>query len=258
MITTRQILFNRVELKYLVDRTTRTALAKDVSAFIPPDAHTEGDKGYLVRSIYFDTVDFMAYHQKVAGMPVRHKLRVRIYGEDLGKVAFVRLEVKSKYLSITHKITVDFPKAEYAEIERAIARRTMPPTELLDREGISKEFFRLMKQYNMEPKIMVQYRRRALERTAASRLRINFDDECMASRNLDLFGPLRSARSVLKYNSTIFEIKADGSIPFWLHQLISKYELQNQAVSKFCHAIRSEARFSSIGRATETSEALLV
>ncbi len=258
MTTNRQILFNRVELKYLIDRTTRTALAKDITALMPADAHTDGDKGYLVRSIYFDTVDFMAYHQKLAGLPDRHKLRVRIYGEDLSKVAFVRLEVKSKYLNTTHKITVDFPKAAYTEIERALMRRIMPPAELFDRDGISKEFFRLQKQYNMEPKILVQYRRRAFERTAGSRLRINFDDECMGSRNLDLFGPLRGAKALLKYNSTIFEIKADGSIPFWLHQLISKYELQNEAVSKFCYAVRSEARFSAVGRAAEPREALPV
>jgi len=193
----------------------------------------------------------MAYHQKLAGLAQRHKLRVRLYGENLDQIPFIRLEVKSQLLNVTHKITVDFPREEYCEIERALRSRTIPPAHLLDREGISKEFFRLQKQYNMEPKILVQYRRQAFERKMIDRLRINFDDECIGSRNLDLFAPMNGARPFLGYNSTIFEIKADGSIPYWLHQLISKYELQNQAVSKFCSAVRSEARFSSVSRAND-------
>jgi hypothetical protein len=31
--------------------------------------------------------------------------------------------------------------------------------------------------------------------------------------------------------------------------LISKYDLQNEAVSKYCHAVRSEARLSALARA---------
>ncbi|MFQ6112841.1 MAG: polyphosphate polymerase domain-containing protein [bacterium] len=244
-------MLRRMEIKYLIDRSTRSALEKDLSALMRPDAHSNQEGGYLVRSLYFDTTDFMAYHDKLAGSAVRHKLRVRAYGEDPSQSPVIRLEVKSRYLSFIHKITVDIPKEAYREIEPAIRHRALPPKHYLENESVSKEFFRIQRQYNMEPKIIIQYRRQAFERKEMSRVRVNFDDELLATRDLDLLGPLRGARRLLKYGSVIFEIKVDGGMPFWLHTLISKYNLWNQAVSKYCHAVRSEARFSCVARSEE-------
>lgn len=246
--SSRMVLFRRLEIKYLVDRTTRTALTKDLVAFMGSDKFSTNEDGYQVRSLYFDTPDCMAYSDKLAGLATRHKLRVRSYGEEPKKSPFFRLEVKSRYLSFINKITVDIPTENYPEIEPAIFRRILPPPYLMNDEEVSKEFFRLQRLYNMEPKIMVQYRRQAFERTEMNRIRVNFDDELQASRNLDLFGPLRGARSLLKYGNAIFEIKVDRTMPFWMHKLISKYNLQNQAFSKFCYSIRSEARFSTLAR----------
>jgi hypothetical protein len=117
--------------------------------------------------------------------------------------------------------------------------------------NVSKEFFRLQRQYNMSPKILIHYRRQAFERNEGSRVRANFDDELLATPNLDLLGPLKGARRLLQYGRAIFEIKVDEHLPYWLHQLISKYNLQSQAISKYCYAVRSEARMSASGRPEE-------
>ncbi len=247
----RMLLFRRLELKYMIDRTTRTALTRDLRAFMRPDVHTSREGAYLVRSLYYDTKAYKAYHDKMAGAAERHKLRVRAYGEDPRDSEFIRLEVKSRYISFIHKITVDVPIARYADIEPALFQRGLPPRWLLDDAGVSKEFFRLQRQLNMEPMILVQYRREAYERMEVNRVRVNFDDDLLASRHLDLLGPFQGARRLLKYGRCIFEIKVDGAMPFWLHTLISKYNLQNEAISKFCHSIRSQARFSPVARPAE-------
>jgi hypothetical protein len=98
----------------------------------------------------------------------------------------------------------------------------------------------------MEPKVLLQYRRQAFERTDLARARVNFDDELVATRRLELLGSMNGARGLLQYAHSIFEIKVDGVMPFWMHKLIQKYDLTDRAISKFCHAIRSEARMSSI------------
>lgn len=249
----RTILFRRREIKYLIDRTTRTALTEDLRAFMRPDRHSVNEAGYIVRSLYFDTPDYMAYHEKLAGSAVRHKLRVRAYGEDPGQAAFIRLEVKSRFLSYIHKITVDVPVEKYQEIEPAVLGKTLPPEWIMKNDAVSKEFFRIQRQYNMVPKVMVQYRRQAFERVELNRTRANFDDQIVASRHLGLLEPLRNPRQILKYGNCVFEIKLDGPMPFWMHQLIGKYNLQDQAFSKFTNAIRSEARFSSFARVAELS-----
>lgn len=242
------ILFQRMEIKYLIDRTIRTKLARDLSALMRPDSYTCKEGSYVVRSLYYDTPDFRAYHDKVAGAAERHKLRVRVYGRDPRQSPIIRFEVKSRYVSFIHKITLDFPLEEYEEIEPVIFGRAMPPDKVLQDQYLSKEFFRIQRQYNMEPKILVQYRREAYERMEINRVRVNFDDELVASRNLELLAPLKAARSLLKYGNSIFEIKVDGGLPFWMHNLISKYNLQNRAFSKYCQSVRSEARFTAEAR----------
>jgi SPX domain protein involved in polyphosphate accumulation len=251
MTTNRMLLFNRLEVKYWVDRTTRTALTRDLLAFMRPDPHAGEKGGYLVRSLYFDTPDCMSYSEKLAGMAVRHKLRTRAYGENPSETPIVRYEVKSRYLSYIYKTTVDIPRADYEEVDAALQRRLLPPARVMDDAHISKEFFRLQRQYNMVPKVLIQYRRDAFERVEQNRVRVNFDDELYATSHLDLLGPLKGGRRLQKYGHAIFEIKVDNVMPFWLHQLISKYNLQSEAISKYCFGMRSEAKMSATGRPEE-------
>jgi hypothetical protein len=103
----------------------------------------------------------------------------------------------------------------------------------------------------MVPQILVQYRRRAYEKNEINRVRLSFDDNLVGSKHLNLLGQLRGARPLLKYGNAIFEIKVDGSVPYWLHMLIAKYDLQNEAISKFCYAIRGQARLSTLSRPDE-------
>jgi len=243
--------FRRLEMKYLVDRTRRTALTRVLAALMQPDRHASPDGFYTVRSLYFDTPDYMAYHQKLAGMAVRHKLRVRAYGVDVSQVPLVRMEVKSRYLNSIYKIAKDVPRDVYLEVERCLLRRTFPPLEYLEEGILPREFFRLQRQYNMEPKVIVEYRRQAFERVELTRTRVNFDDDLRASRGLTLFGPLRSARPILRPGHAILEIKVDGWLPDWVHRLIANYDLQDQALSKYCYAVRSEALLSVTERPEE-------
>ena len=238
----------RWEVKYVVDRPTRTALERDMRALMRPDAFAGNDGSYTVRSLYFDSPDYMAFHSKISGDAVRHKLRARIYTDDPSQATWVRLEVKSRILATIHKVACDVSRAEYEEIWQALQERTLPRQEILDGHPGVTEFFRLQKQYNMEPKVIVQYRRTAWERRDVSRVRTNFDDDLVASRDADLLGDLGTARGLLRYGHSVFEIKVDGVMPYWLHMLTDKYALQNQAFSKFCYAIASEARTSAITR----------
>jgi SPX domain protein involved in polyphosphate accumulation len=237
----------RLELKYLVDRTTRTALELDLRRLMRPDCHAGQDGAYRVRSLYLDTPDFLCYRQKLAGMGARHKLRLRAYGDDPSASELVRLEVKSRKASFIHKTVLDVPREDYPSLYESIVRKTMPEGWLESAET-PKEFFRLQRQYNMEPKVLLQYRRTAFERREISRCRANLDDEIVCTRNLDLLGPMAGARRVLQYGHAVFEIKVDDFMPFWMHALIVKYDLQAQAFSKYCYAVRSECRLSGIAR----------
>jgi hypothetical protein len=245
MSTNGQLFGRRWEVKYLVDRSTRTKLDRDLCGFMDPDIFSNRDGAYTVRSLYFDTPDYLAFHSKVYGAAVRHKLRTRIYTSDPSTVKMVRLEVKSRYLGTVHKIATDVSREEYEEIWAALKTHTLPSRAVLERDHGVREFFRLQKQYNMEPKVVVQYRRRAFARHVVNRVRVNFDDELVACRNLDLLGDMSNARRLMRYGNSVFEVKVDGTMPFWLHMLIDKYGLHNRTFSKFCYSVFSEARTSA-------------
>jgi hypothetical protein len=240
----------RLEAKYRVDRSRRTALRRDLRAFMRPDVHSGPGGSYLVRSLYFDTPGYQAYHEKLAGVATRHKLRARVYG-DPARAAGVRFEVKSRHQGFIHKLAFDVPRSRYPEILDALRGRRTLPGDLLATSRAAREFFRIHRLQAMEPKVMVEYRREALERSELGRTRVNFDFELRASRDLDLFGSQCGARAVLGCGRSILEIKVDGRLPWWLHLLISKYDLQAEAISKYCFAVRSEARLSALSRADE-------
>ena len=244
MKSSRTIIFQRIELKYYVSRSIRTALEKDLQAFIQPDAYTAKTGGYHIRSIYYDTPDMMTYHEKLSGNAKRHKLRVRVYGEDPTTTPFVRLEVKSRVNSTIHKTTVDVPNEDYPAVEDALHNHRALPEKFMHNKDVSQEFMRLKKQYNMIPQVLVQYQRKAYEKKGANRVRLTFDYALAGSRNLDLLGPLKGGREILRYGTSIFEIKVDGIMPFWLHKLICKYDLQNQAISKYCNCLRAFGHLS--------------
>lgn len=240
-----RILLRRQEFKYVVDRSTRTALRRDLLAIMRPDEYGESNGMYMVRSLYFDTPNFRAFHEKGDGAAIRHKLRVRAYGADPSQASLVRLEVKSRYLKFIHKTVIDVPRENYPEIEQSFQRRTLPPDWLVNAPGASPEFFRIQKQWGQEPKILIQYRREAFERREIGRIRVNFDDELVATSHLELLAPLQAPRRVMRYGHAVFEIKVDGVVPGWLHMLIRKYNLQNQAFSKYCYGLRSVGRIST-------------
>jgi hypothetical protein len=245
------VMLDRLEVKYLVDRTRRTALERDIRALMRLDANSQGRGGYTVRSLYLDTPDYMAYHEKVAGNVVRHKLRLRVYGDDPERESpFVRLEIKSRIVGFSHKTTAVIALADYPEIERAVRRRTLPPERFMADPGV-REFFRLQRQFNLEPKVIVQYRRQAFERPELRRVRVSFDDQLVASRRLDLLGPLRGRQRILPYGTAVVEVKADGVLTRPLHMLIGKYNLGHEAVSKYCYAVRATARLTARARVDE-------
>ena len=80
----------RQEKKYLMTLLDGQRLCARLSGFLLEDAHS-GAQGYAVRSLYFDTLDDGDYRDKLDGLELRRKLRLRIYDPAAG---FAMLEMK--------------------------------------------------------------------------------------------------------------------------------------------------------------------
>ena len=81
-----QLRFQRHELKYYLPEQMCSELSRLIGPYVKPDPYLERDeaKSYMVRSLYLDTGDLRFYREKLDGLLVRKKFRVRGYNDERG------------------------------------------------------------------------------------------------------------------------------------------------------------------------------
>lgn len=86
------MIVNRRELKYAISEFDYYKINDLLKQILTPDSNN-GNYGYRIRSLYFDSVDNCDYYAKIHGEEVRKKIRLRIYDTSC---QWVKLEIKRK------------------------------------------------------------------------------------------------------------------------------------------------------------------
>lgn len=214
----------RREIKYLLSETTAGALRNTLGAFMPLDP-MGGATGYDVRSLYFDTVCDKDYNDKIDGIEVRRKIRLRIYSPD---DQTAKLELKEKNAAGQRKRSVPVAREDvpllvagrYRELRKKL---TLP---------FAQELLAKMDGEGYIPRTVVEFRRLAYM-DSANNTRVTFDSRLRACEsNFDLFSPSLACYPI-PY-PTILEVKYAN---FLLSHIRSALELANQvpvSTSKYC------------------------
>ncbi|MBR3438052.1 MAG: VTC domain-containing protein, partial [Clostridia bacterium] len=82
----------RHEWKHEINAADRLVLISRLSAVMKRDRHTINGE-YKIRSLYFDTPADTALREKIDGVNIREKFRIRLYNGD---TSFIVLEKKMK------------------------------------------------------------------------------------------------------------------------------------------------------------------
>lgn len=82
----------RHEWKHEINYADLLCIRQRLRAVTEPDPHAKDGK-YLIRSLYFDNIFDKALREKVDGVNMREKFRIRYYNGD---TSFIQLEKKSK------------------------------------------------------------------------------------------------------------------------------------------------------------------
>ena len=95
----------RYEFKYLVPFSMLDKLRNALMPYLEYDkfADIRPNKEYVVRSVYFDNPYLDAYYEKLDGIKVRKKLRIRVYNE-FSEDSLAFLEIKRKQDQFVFKI----------------------------------------------------------------------------------------------------------------------------------------------------------
>mgnify|MGYP003390214148 FL=1 len=227
----------RLEYKFLFSANKVEELREAIRPFVFMDeyAELEKNKEYTVRSIYYDTMRLDDYRDKLAGIKIRKKLRIRGYNEKADE-SVVFLEVKRKYENHISKnrAPVLFTNLDLlldsADCERFLLKRK----NFIDAKNDATKFFYLLKIKNCSPVALISYEREAYFSKHDSTLRITIDKNLRSKplpQKANLFN-----EADLKYAMTgnfILEIKFFSGFPSWLQRIVRRFELQRQAVSKY-------------------------
>ena len=134
------------ELNYMDLLTIRQRLR----AVMEPDPHAEGGK-YFIRSLYFDNPDDRALRQKIDGVNMREKFRIRYYNLD---PSVIHLEKKGKRNGLGTKYSAPLTKEEAQAIVDGNLDWMMDSSRPLVQELYCK-----MQYQRLEPKTIVDYTR---------------------------------------------------------------------------------------------------
>lgn len=215
----------RKELKYSVTMGESILMAQRLAAFMQRDRHTEGGKEYLIRSLYFDNLYDKALKEKLSGVAIREKFRIRYYDFDTD---FIRLEKKSKRYAVGHKYQC---RMSAEEVEKILDGEI--DWMQWDERPLIREFYLKMKLELFRPSVIVDYCREPFT-YAPGNVRITFDREICACKDVRAFFRKDAPTvPVLQDGRCIMEVKYDDFLPDIVSRTLLTTKNREQAFSKF-------------------------
>ena len=215
----------RQELKYALTEADSVMLASRLANIMQRDSHLQGRKEYFIRSLYFDNLYDKALREKLNGVGIRDKFRIRYYDFDAD---FIRLEKKSKRYSLGHKYQCTMVKEE---VERILKNDW--EWMAADERPLVRELYLKMKMELLRPTVIVDYCREPFV-YAPGNVRITFDRGIRSGRNVQgFFRKDLATVPVLMGGKCIMEVKYDDYLPDVVSRTILTTKNREQAYSKF-------------------------
>lgn len=155
----------RHEWKHELNYLDLLSLRQRLRAVMEPDEHAVDGK-YHIRSLYFDNPDDKALREKLDGVNMREKFRIRYYNHD---PSVIHLEKKSKLSGLGTKFSAPLTAEE---AQRIVDHDIdwMPDSEL----PLVQELYCKMRCQGIQPKTIVDYTREPFI-YAPGNVRVTFD-----------------------------------------------------------------------------------
>ena len=215
----------RQEKKFLIGLSDYYFHSGNLAGFMMEDSHNQGD-GYSIRSLYFDSLEDRDFQEKVDGVAVRRKIRLRCYGPDSG---FALLEVKQKEADLQKKRSLRLPREEAVRLIQGDYRV------LLTRpEPLARECYAVMNLYGYQPYSVVEYRRRAFI-ARENQIRVTFDHHIVGTEsNFNIFDCTLPQYPLQDPFFVVLEVKFNGFLLSYIKDMLNDCAAGEISVSKYC------------------------
>ncbi|MDO4620981.1 MAG: polyphosphate polymerase domain-containing protein [Lachnospiraceae bacterium] len=216
----------RHELKYQISYADYLAIRQRLRPVMKSDPHTDADGRYTIRSIYFDNVDDKALREKLDGIQIREKFRIRYYNDDF---SFITLEKKFKYNNLGMKFDAFITEQECRKLlSGGLDWMIKNPNELV------RELYCKMKYQQLKPRVLVSYTREPYI-YAAGNVRVTFDSEIRSTLYHSSFleSCVQDISATDHPTDRLMEVKFDSYLPDIIADLLQQDGLRQQAFSKY-------------------------
>jgi len=211
----------RHEYKYVISYDEMLRLRTKFNEVLNIDRNYNG---YMIRSLYFDSVNDDDYYDKLGGEVNRKKIRLRIYEPNSKKV---KLELKSKYdihqlkesLVISREDAEELIKENYEIL-------------LKYNSEIANKIYIMLKKGLYKPKVVIEYQRIAY--ITGTTTRVTFDFDIKSSTNIkDFFKENINYTYITDKKDVVLEVKFDRFLEPYISNILSNYQSRFQSVSKY-------------------------
>ena len=214
----------RHEYKYLISAADAKLLKLRLKHIMEPDPHAGKTGRYTIRSLYFDDLAHRALDEKLDGISLRSKYRIRMYNYD---PEFLKLEKKEKLGSLTRKTAQTIQLRDALRLQY----RNVPQTP--DITTLQGELAAKIRNNGFRAMVLVDYDRTPfICRDGNTRITL---DENLRTRPFDanLLASPGAMMPVLDRNQVILEVKFDDFLPGYLSDALQDIPKVNLAISKF-------------------------
>ena len=214
----------RHEWKHEITYADLLSIRARLRAIARPDPHAAGGK-YLIRSLYFDNLNDKALREKIDGVNMREKVRIRYYNGDPSKV--IHLEKKSKLNGLGTKYSAPLNMQEAQSVlDHDIDWMLQSPHPLI------RELYCKMHYQGMLPKTIVDYTREPFI-YGPGNVRVTFDYDIRTGLNCtDFLDPdcvtVPAGDAVI-----ILEVKWDEYLPSIIRDAVQTPGRHVTAFSKY-------------------------
>lgn len=213
----------RHEVKHEISHLDLLILRQRLRAVMTPDSHTI-DGRYEIRSLYFDNLDDKALREKLDGVNIREKYRIRLYNHD---PSVIHLERKFKHNGLGYKETA----ALDPEQARAIVRGDTGWMENSS-DQVIRGFYARIRNKGLAPKVIVDYTREPFV-FGPGNVRVTLDYQIRtALRCTDFLNP-DCVTVPVPGSPCILEVKWDNYLPDVIRDAVQLGDRHSTAYSKY-------------------------
>ena len=213
----------RHEWKHVISYGDMLILRQRLGAVMERDEHAVDGK-YLIRSLYFDNLRDKALREKLDGVNMREKFRIRYYNGD---TSLIHLEKKSKLNGLGNKQSVMISSQE----AQAIVDGDL--TWMMDSgRGLVQELYSKMQTQGLRPKTIVDYTREPfIYRPGNVRVTLDYDIRT-GMKCVDFLNP-NAVTIPAKNAGIILEVKWDEFLPSIIRDIVQLKDRRTTAFSKY-------------------------